>query len=126
MQVLADPSQDMWAFGVVLYHMAAKCSLFNCDYAGNVVSENDLRDLAFWSEDVKWDRMSMIPDKYARNLISQLLMKDPLKRPNIQQVLSHPFMTGRTATRLDGTVLVIYVARVLSHVSFYPPVFVTV
>ena len=94
----------MWAFGVVLYHMAAKCSLFNCDYAGNVVSENDLRDLAYWTEEIKWERMSVIPDKYARNLISQLLMKDPLKRPNIKQVLSHPFMTGRTATRLDGTI----------------------
>ena len=93
--------------------MAAKCSIFNCDYAGNVVSENDLRDLAFWTEEDKLPRMAMVPDKYARNLISQLLMKDPLKRPNIQQVLSHPFMTGRTATRLDGTLSVIYIIAYL-------------
>jgi serine/threonine protein kinase len=32
--VPSHPAQDMWAYGVVLYHMAAKCALFNCDFAG--------------------------------------------------------------------------------------------
>ena len=41
-------------------------------------------------------------DQYARNLISQLLTKQPAKRPTIQQVLSHPFMTGAQATRMQG------------------------
>lgn len=61
--VQADPSQDMWAFGVVLYHMAAKCSLFNCDYAGNIVGDGDICQLHEWTDSSKLEKLSHIPDK---------------------------------------------------------------
>ena len=133
--VPSHPAQDMWAYGVVLYHMAAKCALFNCDFAGmptppfltraappafvspcsgahhvflsprhagNLVSDTDIRALAAWTDAYKAERLSHIADKYARNLVSQLLSKDPAKRPTVQQVLYHPFLSGKAASRLTG------------------------
>jgi len=89
--VPADSSQDMWAFGCLLYHLVARSSLFNCDHAGNVASDSDLRVLAEWSDAVKLEKLSHIGDKYAKNLVSQLLTKDPAKRPSAAQVpLSRP------------------------------------
>jgi hypothetical protein len=38
----------------------------------------------------------------ARNLVSQLLSKDPSRRPLMDQVLDHPFLSGRSAPRLLG------------------------
>ena len=38
----------------------------------------------------------------ARNLVSQMLTKDPMKRPRMSQVLAHPFLTGRKAPRMLG------------------------
>jgi hypothetical protein len=38
----------------------------------------------------------------ARNLIAQMLTKDPARRPLMNQVLAHPFFTGRHTARLVG------------------------
>ena len=38
----------------------------------------------------------------ARNLVAQMLTKDPMKRPRMSQVLAHPFLTGRKAPRMLG------------------------
>jgi len=71
-------------------------------HAGNLVSDTDIRALAAWTDAYKAERLSHIADKYARNLVSQLLSKDPAKRPTVQQVLHHPFLSGKTASRLSG------------------------
>ena len=44
----------------------------------------------------------MVPNKHARNLISLLLCKDPAARLTPKYVLSHPFLTGRNPSRLQG------------------------
>jgi len=47
-------------------------------------------------------KLSKIADNLARNLVSQLLHKDPTKRPDTKHVLTHPFLTGRVSGRLPG------------------------
>ena len=47
-------------------------------------------------------RIDLIKDSLARNLISQMLTKDPTRRPLMSQVLAHPFFTGRHTARLVG------------------------
>lgn len=99
--VPVHPSQDVWSFGVVLYSLAAQCSLFHCDFNGNISGDDDMRDLEHWSPSCKAHKLSLVTDKYAHNLMSQLLTRDPLKRPSMKNVLNHPFLSGRQVTRLS-------------------------
>ena len=99
--VRAAPSHDLWSLGAVIFYLSASASLFLCDNEDNL-READLATLADWSDDVKAHELARVKNAYARNLISQLLSKDPAKRPSIQHVLNHPFLTGKTATRLSG------------------------
>ena len=41
-------------------------------------------------------------DKSARNLLAQMLHKDPLHRPSLARVLAHPFLSGKKVARLVG------------------------
>ena len=50
----------------------------------------------------KDNKLSLIDEKLAKNLVSLLLNKDPTKRPNAAHVLSHPFLTGQRVARLQG------------------------
>jgi len=41
-------------------------------------------------------------DRSARNLLAQMLHKDPHQRPSLARVLAHPFLSGKKVTRLVG------------------------
>ena len=43
-----------------------------------------------------------IMNRYARNLVSLLLSKDPTKRPSLTRVMEHPFLTNK---RCDFSIL---------------------
>jgi serine/threonine protein kinase len=100
--VLADPSFDIWSLGMTLYCLAAGGHPFGCGSDGQIIDEKDLVVIANWNDTFKWSKIENIPDPQCRNLISQLLTKDPKKRPTIESVLSHPFITGKQATRMAG------------------------
>ena len=48
------------------------------------------------------DMESLSRDRLAKNLISQLLLKDPKRRSNTEQILDHPFVSHKKVTRLVG------------------------
>jgi hypothetical protein len=100
--VLPSPAYDLWSLGVTLYQLASNAPLFICDGDGNIFEESDLCVLAEWSPETKGRKLSNVRNPYARNLISQLLSKDPSNRPSIDRVLAHPFLSGRQATRQAG------------------------
>ena len=98
----AHPSQDAWAFGAVLYNIFSGCSLFFGDNFDNLATEAELRNLSEFTDVFKAERLEKIEDKLQRNLVSQLLMKDPKKRPSMKVVLQHPYITGHAHGRLIG------------------------
>jgi len=46
--------------------------------------------------------LAIVTNKHARNLLSLLLCKNPVQRLSVKYVLSHPFLTGKNPSRLQG------------------------
>lgn len=98
--LMSHPSFDIWSLGCILYQMCSEDikPLFQAGQDDNLsVSINDedsLYALHEWSDAYKGSKLSKVLDMRARNLLSQMLSKDPLKRPNISRILAHPFISG--------------------------------
>jgi serine/threonine protein kinase/Leucine-rich repeat (LRR) protein len=100
--VRAHPSLDMWSLGALLYLLCSGMNLFRATVEDNVGSDMDLRALMEWAIGTKENCLSVVKDKMARNLISLLLHKNPERRLNCSQIMSHPFFTGKMPDRLQG------------------------
>lgn len=74
---------------------------FRQDCEGNI-HPDDLHELGNASNESIAHSVSQISNYQARNLVSQLLCVDKLRRANIYQALNHPFLTGRNAVRMIG------------------------
>jgi serine/threonine protein kinase len=97
----ASPSYDMWSVGVIFFELCTREPLFLCDEEDNI-DDDALVSLAQWSNEVKSKKLSKVFDPHARHLLSQLLQKDPSRRPSARRVLAHPFLTGKITQRLHG------------------------
>ena len=65
-------------------------------------SDDELLRLFEWSDKMKKKSLAIVTNKHARNLLSLLLCKNPAKRLSAKYVLSHPFLTGKNPSRLQG------------------------
>ena len=101
--LVAQPSFDVWSLGCILYQM---CSpdvrpLFQGGRDDNLpddpMIDDSLVSLAEWPAWRKTRKLALIVDPLARNLLSQMLQKDPWHRLTLEEVLTHPFMTGQPA-----------------------------
>jgi len=101
--IVAHESFDTWSFGVVLFELCSGIPLFLANSEDNIFYESML-DLYAFTDKYKKKRMAEIQNMEARNLVSQMLTKDPLKRPRMAQVLDHPFLSGKKAARMLGEV----------------------
>ena len=84
--IKANYSYDSWAYGVVLFELFTGKKLLFANFEDNV-DMNDLYDVYQFNTIFKQRKLYTITDPLARNLVSQLLTKDPLKRPSMRQVL---------------------------------------
>ena len=98
----ASFSYDIWSLGVLLYSMCTGSDLFQCNRNGTLIFDDDLLVLAAWTDTEKMRRLSCIKNLYARNLVSMMLNKKASKRPNISQILAHPFLTNKKVVRMNG------------------------
>jgi hypothetical protein len=84
--------------------MLTGATLLHADAADNAVGGRAaLTRLAEWSEASKAEALSRAPlSREARSLLSQLLQRDPARRPSLSRAIRHPFFTNRPAGRLPG------------------------
>jgi hypothetical protein len=104
-RIRADPSQDMWSLGCVLYHLFSGEPLFISNDEDNLTDQDTMLVLIEWKRNASYkeSRLSRITNVFARNLVSQLLSANPLLRPKTAtHVLSHSFFTGKQVRRMAG------------------------
>lgn len=99
--VRASPAQDMWALGAILYLLCTGVTLFQASVEDNIPTA-DMLDVYNWTDANKEAKLSVVTDKYARNLLSLLLNADPNRRIGPDRVISHPFLSGKHPERLMG------------------------
>jgi serine/threonine protein kinase len=78
---------DYWAFGCVLYHMLTGKRPFDAPTQYLLIKAILEQDVSFANAYV---------DANARDLIEKLLVKDPLQRPTVEEIKSHPFFSSIT------------------------------
>jgi serine/threonine protein kinase len=106
--VRAHPSFDVWGLGCILYQLtnADVRPLFQGGQDDNLTADRNEDDnlwrLIEWSEDTKRRKLARIVDDTAKNLLNQLLMKDASKRPTIERILAHPFVSKKSVSRMVG------------------------
>ena len=100
--LLARKSYDVWSLGVLMYQLFTGSALFHCDFEDNVVDEDQLYDILTFTDDFKSKKLQLVTNEIARNLLSQMLMKNENQRQTIDRCLAHPFISGKTSSRMIG------------------------
>jgi len=88
-----DKSVDMWSVGVILYILLSGYPPFYADSAPALFKK--IMDVKYDFDDSVWDDIS----DSAKDLIRNLLVKDPSKRFTAQQCLTHAWITGKAKTK---------------------------
>eukprot|EP00035_Acanthoeca_spectabilis_P028036 m.468936 g.468936 ORF g.468936 m.468936 type:complete len:1038 (-) comp27975_c0_seq1:34-3147(-) len=78
---IATPQYDMWGFGVLLYELSTGRSLFHVDIRENADSPSELARIAAWTDSHKAERLRDVEPMWPRELLSNLLQRDPALRP---------------------------------------------
>ncbi|CCW67850.1 unnamed protein product [Phytomonas sp. Hart1] len=91
-----DHRSDVWALGVVLYEMLTLKQPF---------SASDMKGLMQRILKVKYDPISTVYSLELRNIVKQLLMKDPSQRLKLSDVLELPIVQKRLRAWLQDNVL---------------------
>jgi hypothetical protein len=106
--LIADPSFDVWSLGCVLYQLCTPDvrPLFQGGQDDNLsddtTDDDNLFVLSEWTNQTKNKKISKVTDHLARNLLSQILHRNPAHRPTIPRILAHPFLSSKKVARLAG------------------------
>ena len=105
----AHPSFDVWSLGVILFELCSGRTLFSQDTNNDAMVETaDQCRLCVWHtitdaelEPVLAQALTATAEDVAvaTNLIRWCLKGDPAKRPTIEEVLAHPFVSPRCRAR---------------------------
>lgn len=91
--VHAHASFDVWSYAAVMFELFTASRLFPANLQDNLEAA-ELQTLRTFGCDFKHQKMQTVDHFLARNLVSQLLEKDPAVRQNSMDViLTHPFLS---------------------------------
>jgi len=85
-----DKSVDLWSVGVIIYILLCGYPPFYADNAPALFKK--IMDVKYDFDDPSWDEVS----EGAKNLIRNLLVKDPKKRYTAEQCLQDPWVQGKS------------------------------
>ena len=100
--VVASVGFEMWYFGCLLYQLCTLdgATLWDANQADNI-EDDQLRQLAYQWPEIKTPKMKRIVWPEAKELAEWLLQEDVNDRPHSwDQVLEHPFITGKDGQKL--------------------------
>jgi len=86
-----DKSVDLWSVGVIIYILLSGYPPFYADSAPALFKK--IMDVKYDFDDSVWDDIS----ESAKDIIRNLLVKDPNKRFTAKQCLNHPWVKGSAA-----------------------------
>jgi ankyrin repeat protein/serine/threonine protein kinase len=95
--IAADPTYDIWAYGVIVYESIAGIPLGPYACRGKrAMTQAEVCKIGVWDENSVRKALKHIPeDDVSHDLLRQLLHHDPEHRISLMRlVLEHPFFTG--------------------------------
>eukprot|EP00522_Entomoneis_paludosa_P012310 CAMPEP_0172451686 /NCGR_PEP_ID=MMETSP1065-20121228/9621_1 /TAXON_ID=265537 /ORGANISM="Amphiprora paludosa, Strain CCMP125" /LENGTH=744 /DNA_ID=CAMNT_0013203653 /DNA_START=147 /DNA_END=2382 /DNA_ORIENTATION=- len=89
----ADPSFDVWSFGVTMYQLISGYQLLDGVDINDNLKEDQLKVLSKWSRKKAEIKLGLLAasDSRAKDLLGKILNKDPASRPSMEEVLQHPY-----------------------------------
>lgn len=91
-----DHMSDVWAAGVVLYELMALRHPFNA---------NDMKSLMHRILKVQYDPPPTIYSSELRGILTKILVKDPMQRIRLSEILELPVVSKRIRQWIDGGIL---------------------
>ena len=88
----ADKAIDLWSFGVLLYKLLSKNSLFDTNKDEDLTSYRGFNELYYWDSQKRKNKLLDIEDERAQDLLQILLSKKSEERKTIESVLKHPYI----------------------------------
>lgn len=97
--IAADPTYDIWAYGVIVYESIAGVPLGPYACRGKrAMTQAEVCKIGVWDEQSVRKALKHIPEEdVSHDLLKQLLHHDPEQRISLMRlVLEHPFFTGES------------------------------
>ena len=103
---------------MVFFELFTGSSFFLSDNHDNIFDDDSFKILKNFSSTFKARRLHKVKNIEARNLLSQMLQRDPSMRITLDRIIPHPFVSGRQASRMIGEEPVILM-NILRCILYY-------